>query len=347
LHGRLDQKLRTKIHKEFLYTKHGALISTDVVARGIDIPDIDIIIQFDPPQKIEYFVHRVGRTARMGKAGNAIVLLREHEIAYLRLLQLRKVPISKQISIQFKQRLFSQQKYKNVESFICDDSENKYLESMENIKKEEALALTQKLQHLQLNDRAVFDKANRCFVSFVEAYNNHESSYIFKMSLLNVGLIANGMGLLYLPKLKRIKLFGIESFVKTPNVDFNHIAFRDKRRERERQQKLKMIQQKKLQRQNKQKQKEFNKQKFMNDDNDIHDDDEMKKKKHRKKNIGNSKKRKQKFGIDGKPVSKKQKRLSHKLREFKHYQKEEVLLKQLKRNHISQSQFDKEMGYKL
>merc|ERR1712176_386914 len=79
LHGRLDQKLRTRIIGEFSRTKVGALICTDLCARGIDIPDIDMIIQCDPPQKIDVFTHRVGRTARNGASGNGIVCLRQHE----------------------------------------------------------------------------------------------------------------------------------------------------------------------------------------------------------------------------------------------------------------------------
>eukprot|EP01084_Bolivina_argentea_P009017 16878_1 len=245
MHGRLDQKIRTRIYKQFLKTKTGALICTDVVARGIDIPDIDLIIQFDPPQKLEFFVHRVGRTARMGKTGNAIVLLRKHEMNYLKLLQMRKVPISKEICINFKQRLFSKMNIIKLKAFIDDDDD---IKMDNNIIKDEMEALTERLQELLLNDRNIFDKAHKAFVSFVEAYNNHECKYIFSINVLNCGKIANAMGLLYLPKLKRIRMNGCDDFIEREGVDFNSISYKNKWREKERLQRMKMNKQRKLDR---------------------------------------------------------------------------------------------------
>eukprot|EP01083_Nonionella_stella_P192779 712385_1 len=334
MHGRLDQKIRTSIHKQFTATTHGALICTDVVARGIDIPDIDVIIQFDPPQKIDFFVHRVGRTARMGKHGNAIVLLREHELDYLRLLQLRKVPISKQICIKFDKRLFSEKSHNQLQSFIGEAC------AVMDIKQDEMDALTVKLQEILLGDRAVFDKAHNAFVSFIEAYNNHECKYIFRMSMLNCGQIANAMGLLYLPKLRRIKMNGTESFVKRAHVDFNSIRFKNKWKERERKKKLKMIEQNKVEREKRKQRREQRMDSLdaKKDRGNVINGNQKKKKQRKKKRKGS---------FDDKNTAKKQKRMSHKLREFKHYQREEVLLKQLKKNHISQQEFDKQMGYQM
>lgn len=60
---------REKVYQRFLSQDGGLLVCTDVAARGIDIPDVAWIVQFDPPQDPSYFVHRVGRTARAGKKG--------------------------------------------------------------------------------------------------------------------------------------------------------------------------------------------------------------------------------------------------------------------------------------
>ena len=59
------------------------LLCTDVAARGLDIPDVDFVIQYDPPQDPNGFVHRCGRTARLGKEGHAVLLLLPTEDAYV------------------------------------------------------------------------------------------------------------------------------------------------------------------------------------------------------------------------------------------------------------------------
>jgi len=58
------------------------LLCTDVAARGLDLPDVDAVIQFDPPVDPRQFSHRAGRTARAGKSGRAWVLLSEKEADY-------------------------------------------------------------------------------------------------------------------------------------------------------------------------------------------------------------------------------------------------------------------------
>ena len=51
------------------------LFATDVIARGIDFPEVNYIFQIDPPQNPEFYIHRIGRTARRGLEGNALILL--------------------------------------------------------------------------------------------------------------------------------------------------------------------------------------------------------------------------------------------------------------------------------
>ena len=71
----------------------GILICTDVAARGIDIPDIDVIIQYAPPQDPTFFIHRVGRTARAGREGQSILLLEPTEQPYINFTKKRGVPL--------------------------------------------------------------------------------------------------------------------------------------------------------------------------------------------------------------------------------------------------------------
>lgn len=75
LHGDMKQTARTKVMNAFKSGKIDILIATDVAARGIDVDDIDTVINYDLPQDAEYYVHRIGRTGRAGKAGTAHTLV--------------------------------------------------------------------------------------------------------------------------------------------------------------------------------------------------------------------------------------------------------------------------------
>lgn len=75
LHGDMKQAQRTKVMDSFKSGKTAILVATDVAARGIDVNDIDYVINYDVPQNNEYYVHRIGRTGRAGKDGTAITLV--------------------------------------------------------------------------------------------------------------------------------------------------------------------------------------------------------------------------------------------------------------------------------
>ncbi|EIE24630.1 DEAD-domain-containing protein [Coccomyxa subellipsoidea C-169] len=87
LHGNLAQGVRTHTFLEFSRCKSGVLICTDVAARGLDFPEVTSIIQYDPPGEASEYVHRVGRTARMGKVGEAFLFLLPCERGYLAKLE--------------------------------------------------------------------------------------------------------------------------------------------------------------------------------------------------------------------------------------------------------------------
>lgn len=70
------------------------MLCTDVAARGLDIPRVDWIIQFDPPDDPRDYIHRVGRTARAGKVGKSLMFLLESELGFLRYLKEAKVPLN-------------------------------------------------------------------------------------------------------------------------------------------------------------------------------------------------------------------------------------------------------------
>ncbi|CUS48339.1 MAG: ATP-dependent RNA helicase SrmB [Idiomarinaceae bacterium HL-53] len=83
LEGELPQDERQKRLAAFRSLRSRILIATDVAARGIDIPDIEVVVNFDLPVKGDTYVHRIGRTGRAGKKGTAISLVEAHDAIYL------------------------------------------------------------------------------------------------------------------------------------------------------------------------------------------------------------------------------------------------------------------------
>ncbi len=75
LHGDLNQSLREQTLKSFADGKTRVLIATDVASRGIDLDDIGLVVNFDPPDDHDTYTHRVGRTARAGRTGRAITMV--------------------------------------------------------------------------------------------------------------------------------------------------------------------------------------------------------------------------------------------------------------------------------
>lgn len=189
IHGKLKQK-RNKIMEKFRKLESGLLMCTDVMARGIDIPDVNWVIQYDPPKSAESFVHRCGRTARIGNIGTALVFLLPAEETYVKFIEIN-------------QKVY-------LRPLIKKDDVNNYLP---------------KLQNLALKDRAIFEKGARAYVSFVQSYIKHECSMIFRVKLLDFGKLATGFGLLKIPKMPELKGKVLENFQPT-EVELSEIPYR-------------------------------------------------------------------------------------------------------------------------
>ena len=95
IHGRQKQVKRTTTFFQFCKSDTGTLLCTDVAARGLDIPKVDWIIQFDPPDDPKEYIHRVGRTARGATgSGRALLFLTPEETGFLRYLKAAKVTLN-------------------------------------------------------------------------------------------------------------------------------------------------------------------------------------------------------------------------------------------------------------
>jgi len=91
LHGNVDQLERVSVYKAFSQCERGVLFCTDVAARGVDIPGVTWIVQYDTPGEERNYIHRIGRTARIGHVGDSLLFLMPHEVKYTRCLRNHKL----------------------------------------------------------------------------------------------------------------------------------------------------------------------------------------------------------------------------------------------------------------
>jgi ATP-dependent RNA helicase DDX55/SPB4 len=182
------------------------LLATDLIARGIDVADVNWIVQFDCPQDPSFFVHRVGRTARAGREGSALAMLLPNEaVAYIAFLAKRGVVLTERIAEGGKAEL-------------------------------EPSLVRDKLTSVK---REILMKATAAFVSFVRAYQAHVLSFIFSTKELDLGDVATSFSVLRIPRVKEIlgkKFDNFTNHITKPD----DVPFSDTLREKQRQKQIKV-----------------------------------------------------------------------------------------------------------
>ena len=168
LHGRQKQTARLDITSKFSASKNSCIFATDVVARGLDFPAVDWVIQMDCPEDADTYIHRVGRTARYERAGKAVLFLDpSEEEGMLKRLEHKKVPIQRT-----KPREKKQQSVKNQLQNMCfQDPELKYL-------------------------------GQKAFVSYTRSVFVQKDKEVFKINEYDLEGYAASMGLPGAPKIK-------------------------------------------------------------------------------------------------------------------------------------------------
>jgi ATP-dependent RNA helicase DDX47/RRP3 len=128
LHGKLSQTSRLGALNKFRAGSRDILVATDVAARGLDIPKVDVVINYDLPQDSKTYVHRVGRTARAGKSGRALSLVTQYDLeVYLRIehalgKKLVEYPTVKDEVLVFKERVEEAKRHARTEmKTLMDD----------------------------------------------------------------------------------------------------------------------------------------------------------------------------------------------------------------------------------
>jgi ATP-dependent RNA helicase DeaD len=130
IHGDMTQKTRDKVMNKFKNGNINILVATDVAARGLDIDDIDFIINYDVPQNIDDYIHRIGRTARAGKKGFAFTLVSKDE--QKRFDNIRKANSTNIVEKEFPthqeiEQINAKKLLNDVKSLIDDGNLEKYI----------------------------------------------------------------------------------------------------------------------------------------------------------------------------------------------------------------------------
>ena len=206
IHGKMKKK-RGKVFKKFKNLESGILLCTDVMERGVDIPMVDWVIQFDPPSRAESFVHRCGRTARNNEEGSAILMVLPEEDHYIKFLEINQDV-----------RLNPLEAPTDTQCYL------------------------KKMRAFQVSDRAIIDKASKAFVSYVQFYKKLEGNFklMFKLEKLNLGLLAMGFGLLQLPFMPELKKYSTKDFVPSV-IEKNNVAYKNKEKQKSHEKKVEIF----------------------------------------------------------------------------------------------------------
>lgn len=178
IHGKQNQQKRTATYFDFWEAETGILLCTDVAQRGLDFPAVDWIVQYDPPDDPEEYIHRVGRTARGSTAkGKALLFLLESELGFLRFLKKARIPLN--------EYEFSDNKLANITN-----------------------------QYEKLVERNYFlnTSAREAYRSYIQAYASHSRKDIFNVHQLDLQKVSKAFGLAIPPRVNlSVKLGGKNS----------------------------------------------------------------------------------------------------------------------------------------
>ncbi|KAI8110059.1 hypothetical protein M9435_001739 [Picochlorum sp. BPE23] len=185
LHGNMSQIDRTRSLLSFTKASRGILLATDVASRGLDFPEVSMIIQYDSPTSPEEYVHRVGRTARCGKGGNALLFVLPLECGFINYLhsQCGIESLQKTDTVSLLNQMYG--------------SDPKAGKSLAIELHRGANAASQHLKSVVGQDKDLTKLSELAFTSSVRAYATHskELKEYFRIKSLHLGHYANSFAL--------------------------------------------------------------------------------------------------------------------------------------------------------
>ncbi|ORY58028.1 P-loop containing nucleoside triphosphate hydrolase protein [Pseudomassariella vexata] len=168
LHGRQKQLARMEITRRFTSAQHSCLFATDVVARGVDFPAVDWVVQGDCPEDVDTYIHRIGRTARYERVGRAVLLLDpSEEEGMVQRLQQRKIPI---------QRV--------------------------NVKEKKKQSIKSKIQDMCFHQPDLKYLGQKAFISYTRSIGLQKNKDVFKLDALDLQAYSESLGLPEMPPVR-------------------------------------------------------------------------------------------------------------------------------------------------
>ncbi|KAK6233423.1 hypothetical protein QUC31_005829 [Theobroma cacao] len=191
LHGNMKQEDRRTTFSAFKTEKSALLVSTDVAARGLDFPKVTCIIQYDSPGEATEYVHRVGRTARLGERGESLLFLQPIEVDYLQDLEKHGVSLTEYPLLKILDSFPLHGQTHRVKKFVS-------LESHPWV-----VSLQKELESYILSEPKIKKLAKNAFCSWVRAYTAHRGDLkrIFMVKKLHLGHVAKSFALKEQPSL--------------------------------------------------------------------------------------------------------------------------------------------------
>ncbi|XP_075938632.1 ATP-dependent DNA helicase DDX31 [Anarhichas minor] len=217
LHGNMKQEERSDVFQQFSVSQSGVLLCTDVAARGLDLQQVTWIIQYTPPTTAAEYVHRVGRTARIGGRGSSLLFLTPAETAFVTELANHNISLSDLKLQDILSSLMIDDTYKGRGKYHSKTSSK----ALEQETRERATVLQTEFENFVHSDVQSVQNAKRALQSFLRAYTAYPSrlKHIFHIRSLHLGHTAKSFGLRDAPQGLRA---ASGPWARTHNKNQNH-----------------------------------------------------------------------------------------------------------------------------
>ena len=185
LHGDMPQDERNENFKKFKLSSFAILFTTDVAARGLDIPNVNWIIQFSCPNLVEDYFHRVGRTARIGEKGQSLIFLLPSEVKYLSELEKKNIRMNEM----------------KLNSILSESLCVKFNKASQ-IEEEATILQLFIEEEIILKSNDVIKIAVSAYHSYIKSYATYPAplKHIFHLKYIHLGHVAKSFGLRNAPK---------------------------------------------------------------------------------------------------------------------------------------------------